>query len=224
MLFPITCLDDFFEDPDLVRQFALSLEFCPSPGGAWPGTRSSPLHEVNPNYFSYFCRKLFSLYYDPTKFPTNEYTVTTYFQLIEPFKNANGEIVPEANLGWVHTDGDDNVMAGLIYLNPNAALDSGTSIFKKKHVVGDLQLADKEDLYTTNIVTDKHVEALRRNRDNYVETLRFNNVYNRLICFDGSKLHAANNFNNSEPRLTQVFFINKIRADWFPVPSCKKVS
>ena len=62
--FPVTVLDNFYENPDLVRQFALSLDNSPDPTGRWPGKRSLSLHKVNRPFFDTFCGKLFNLFYD----------------------------------------------------------------------------------------------------------------------------------------------------------------
>ena len=39
MKFPITCYDNFYENPDYIREFALSLDYSPE-SGTFPGVRS----------------------------------------------------------------------------------------------------------------------------------------------------------------------------------------
>ena len=47
-IFPILCQDDFFDNPDEIREYALSLDYKSDENGHWPGVRTRPLHEINP--------------------------------------------------------------------------------------------------------------------------------------------------------------------------------
>jgi len=44
-----------------------------------------------------------------------------------------------------------------------------------------------------------------------------------MIAFGGEKFHGADSFSNdnTEQRLTQVFFVNNVMADWYPIPHLK---
>ena len=42
MRFPISCYDNFYEDPDYIRKFALSLDYSFT-SGSFPGCRSDCL-------------------------------------------------------------------------------------------------------------------------------------------------------------------------------------
>ena len=51
---PISCIDNFFELPDKIRDYALTadnLNWQPSLDGAWPGIRSVNLENVNIHLF-----------------------------------------------------------------------------------------------------------------------------------------------------------------------------
>jgi len=50
--FPLQIIDNFFEDPKEVVNFANTLDFNTGSYGYWPGTRTFPLHEVNYNFFN----------------------------------------------------------------------------------------------------------------------------------------------------------------------------
>ena len=41
------CMDNFFSNPDLIRKYALSLEYHRSKDGSWPGERSNTLNIIN---------------------------------------------------------------------------------------------------------------------------------------------------------------------------------
>jgi hypothetical protein len=214
MYFPITCVDNFFDNPDEVRKLALSLDFDKKEGH-YPGVRTQQLHEIAPDYFHYFCKKLFGLFYNLNESELG-WSVETNFQMIEPFKEDG------ANFGWVHRD-NNYVFAGIIYLTPNADLNSGTSIFKPKKLgFTSIHGDQKKKLFTDDVVTEEIKKSLEENNNRYVETVNFKNVYNRFISFGSNEFHAANSFYaGNEPRLTQVFFVKKIVADWFPIPSSK---
>ena len=125
--FPATCVDNFYSNPDKIREWALSLDYHPATNGEWPGKRSDKLHRVDPVFFELFCKKLFSIYFDVERNDIN-WIVHSQFQLIEPFDQDYNSI---KNTGWVHYD-DNAVFGGLIYLTPNIDPNCGTSIFKQK--------------------------------------------------------------------------------------------
>ena len=57
MRFPTLCVDDFYINPEKVRDFALSLEYS-KPEGIYPGERTKYLHEIDKKFFHQFCEKL----------------------------------------------------------------------------------------------------------------------------------------------------------------------
>ena len=44
MTFPITIVDNFFDDPDAIVEVANNLKYFNPQGGHWPGTRTKNLH------------------------------------------------------------------------------------------------------------------------------------------------------------------------------------
>jgi len=111
---------------------------------------------------------------------------STQFQICTEVENDN----------WIHHDTHD--IAGVLYLTPDAPLDYGTSIFRHK---------ESKILYGKEKTTENN-----RNEDEWEEIIRVNNIYNRLIIYNGWMWHRSNNFgfgNTLEnSRLTQVFFMN----------------
>ena len=221
MLFPTTCVDNFFDNPNAVRELAYSLDRAPAKNGEWPGSRTEPLHIVAPEYHNFFSTKLFSLFYD-FSCQKVDWDIGTYFQFLEPYSQNK-----LANVGWVHKD-DAFTLAGVIYLNENQQLDSGTSLFTPKKL-GALPIHDNEkhNFYKreSNITEDEYIKKLQENNNLFTETITISNVYNRMICYDANNYHKANGFTSEtgEPRLTQVFFVRKVVSDWFPIPSMRAV-
>lgn len=211
MFFPITCVDNFFQDPDAVRELALSLPYDKKEGN-YPGVRTKPLHEIAPDYFQFFCRRLFGLFYDYRKFNNVDWVVSTTFQKIEPFEGSDA-----ANVGWIHKD-KTCLFAGIIYLTPNANPDSGTSIFKPKKVnCVPINILERNEMFATNKGDERTEKALKENNERFIETVRFQNMYNRLVSYGGENYHGVNSYcTKTEPRLTQVFFVKNVIADWYP--------
>ena len=57
-------IDNFFDKPDLVREFALSLDYAPDDKGRWPGQRSESLHMIDYELYMSVMLKIMSIYTD----------------------------------------------------------------------------------------------------------------------------------------------------------------
>jgi len=203
--FPAICIDNFYSDPDGIRNWALSLDYKPAPEGQWPGLRSSPLHLVDPKFFQDFCHKIFSLYFD-TENTDIKWVVHTQFQLIEPY---DADPKSKKNTGWIHYD-DDTIFGGLIYLNPEIDVDCGTSVFRQdKESISSADFKQAKQTFYRSKRFLNYDNILSEHNSNFTETIVYKNLYNRFISFDGETAHKANSFFTEIPRLTQVFFVNK---------------
>jgi hypothetical protein len=56
-------------------------------------------------------------------------------------------------------------------------------------------------------------------KEQFDETINVSNVYNRLISFEASEYHAAQNYfgQDDESRLILVFFVSKFNAHSLPL-------
>lgn len=214
--FPITIVDDFYENPGLVRNFALSLEYYES-DGRWPGLRSDLISKLNPTLFETFNSKIFSLFYD---FDTSklEWEVNTIFQKIKSFSNVKDNI---KNNGWIHKD--ECLLSGVIYLNPNPQPNSGTSIYSlREGHVDDCPQITKNLHYSNSSEFDEleYKKEKTYNNGKFIETIKIENVYNRMILFERGIFHGVPSYycESNEPRLTQVFFVEYLNASsLFPI-------
>lgn len=207
-LFPIACIDDFYQNPDDIREYALSLEYYPSDGG-YPGKRTKAIHELDRSLFDHFCGRLMSLYYNFDNTQLN-WNIGTYFQLIE---NMSEDKNSPKNSGWIHQD-LGLVFAGIIYLTPGIDPSCGTSIFKLKNEQNydtfDITVRSK---FHTKQIDNNYDETIVKHNSQFIETARFDNYYNRLISFDSDVYHGVTNYYSStEPRLTQVFFLYNLES------------
>ena len=219
--FPSVCVDGFYDDPDEVLAWAKSCRYLPDPNGQWPGMRSDDLSKLDKDFVSRFSEKFFKIFFEQE---SPSFVLTTYFQVIKPFHEDKDHPM---NWGWIHTDSDPQEeqpgspeYAGLVYLSPDADLNTGTSIFKLKGKQAE-PLTDqpcKEDLFTFKGVDETvYADNMRHIRSQYEETVRYNNVYNRLIAFESKHYHAANNYHNDDYRFTQVFFVRSIESKTYPL-------
>lgn len=216
MSFPAFFIDNFYENPEKVLKIANNSIFL-QPDGHRPGRNSIPLHISNPEFFSDFCSKLFSIFYnfDSAKV---EWNVLTYFQKSECLDDN-----PESpkNMPWIHKD-DGNVIAGLIYLNENNLKNSGTSVYKLKKECSWDSFDNKippiaqyrYQFYKYGVYDEeKYIKRIKENYEIFEESVRFENRYNRLICYSGEEFHRAHSYYCEEPRLTQLFFVKSLNSD-----------
>lgn len=207
---PVMSVENFYEDPGAVREFALQQEFTPSEGGKWPGVRTQPIHNLNEELFNSFCRRLFGMLFD---FATTkvEWNVGTAFQFVEPTDAPTGSPL---NTGWIHVD-DVALFAGVIYLDEDPDPKAGTSVYTpKQRVPSDVYkgwVKTKENYYQYG-VDNGYEKTLSQHHDWFDESVRVNNAYNRMVIFDGGQFHAGH-FSSTKPRLTQVFFVNSLDTD-----------
>ncbi len=201
-IIPASVIDNFFDDPDAVRQFALSQEFD-SPRGSYPGYRSEQIADINPRLYNSLNSRVLSLFFDQYK-DALDIVVESQFQYIpERFEG-----------GWVHQDVDVNQrnLAGVIYLSPNAPLDAGTSIYRQVTEPDYEDLRLRNEFYHLGEISDieKYRQARNRFNSNYEKTLEIKNVYNRCIVYDCLEFHKESAFfgnTKDDARLTIVFFM-----------------
>ena len=202
MTYPITIVDDFFEDPDAIVEMATTYKYYPPETGNWPGVRTKQLHVIDERFFHYFGEKLHLIFHDVTP---EYWNMQTHFQKIQPFHKDQYD---RKNRGWVHQD-IDTFFGGIVYLTKDPEPDTGTSIYSAKKGYA-LQFKDeikmKEDLYVGKDIDDaQYYEAWDRAHEQYVETVSVKNVYNRFVMFNNKTHHGVQTFGTKE-RLTLNFF------------------
>ena len=221
-LFPITCVDDFYKDPYKIRELASSLDY-ENKIGNYPGVRSPLLHKVLPDFFNVFCQKFFSLFYN-YECEEVKWVIQSYFQKVYSYDDE------ELNVGHIHRDEGGCIFAGLIYLNPNPVLDSGTSLYSLKESETfdyDEEYSSREKLkrkFYRNELDDTtfYKQSLKKHNSKFKKTLEIKNIYNRLVSYPYDVWHSQSDFKmNDEPRLTQVFFVEKLQCPTTPLSRSK---
>jgi len=218
-LYPVTVISDFYENPDEIRKYALAQKYtyCHEMKDidyVFPGSRTKELRELSQSLYEKVCKKLISVFHLP-EYDVMRWQINTSFQIVEA----------EYGHGLIHQD-QNTVFAGVLYLTPDAPLDSGTSLFRKN-------ASYDKDLYWKQIKDNDERFKRKEHIDfsyhqMFDEVVRVNNVYNSLILFEGDIHHCANQFfgeTKQDSRLAQVFFITKIDANKessFPLLRVKK--
>ena len=182
---PIKIIDNFFEDPDKIREIAMGCEYknCEEhhTTGNWPGVRSDFINNVlGHDVFEELVFKMFKEIHPGKKL--NGYYAESFFQIC-------GE---DDGDSWVHQDNYPWCNGvSLIYLSPNPEKNSGTIIYEPVDCG-----YNAYDIW---------------NKDNYKEVEIIDNVYNRLVSYDQLEYHKSDTYfgdNTQNSRLTIVSFFD----------------
>ena len=174
--------DDFYGSPMAIREHALSLPFGVK--GNFPGVRT-----------------------DITKGSDNKATKLLFEYLIgekitwwpEEYNTAF-QYTTAKDESWIHYD--TTHWAGVIYLTPDAPLDSGTAIYRNK----------ESKIHTLDRKNPKSDYPGENNMEDWEPIVQVSNIFNRLVIYRGEYYHRSmlpgfgdNQFNG---RLFQTFFFN----------------
>ncbi|HSH88304.1 MAG TPA: DUF6445 family protein [Methylophilus sp.] len=206
-LYPVTIVENFYEDPDAVRAFALSQKYqyrhqLKDVPYVFPGARTKDLSVINKPLFEKVSNKIISLFHN-SDYEHMRWAISTNFQSVSE----------DYGRGVIHTDGNA-VFAAVLYLSPDAPLDSGTSLFRRNkqfdQTAYEKALKENDKRFAAGtIAMDTGYHSM------FDEIVRINNVYNTLILYEGRHYHAANKFFGKtlkDSRLAQVFFVSSIDA------------
>lgn len=117
-------IDNFLPDPNSVRQFGLSLSYRRrNKDEYWEGQRSEKVNLHNKNLEDNICRNIIKNYFSINEF---NYNADLYFH--KTMKNDLND--PQWINDKIHTD--KGIIAALIYLTPDAPINSGTQTYKNQ--------------------------------------------------------------------------------------------
>lgn len=158
--------DDFYENPYAVRDRALQQTFHKT-ADYFPGRRT----EIeNPEQMMHLKQELESLIHkEITQFPTSY--------------NTGYQYTIESDESWIHHDSTG--WAGVLFLTPNAPIETGTGTFRHK----------KTQIGTWDGVTDSPSDFNRqrhlRDMSEWEATNLAGNVFNRLVLYNGHMYHRS---------------------------------
>jgi hypothetical protein len=182
-------IDQFYNDVDEVRAFALEQEFAVR--GNFPGQRTVSF--------------------------LNDSTKSVIQNIIRPFAgeviwwggdySGSYQYTVAHDRSWIHSDYTTN-WAGICYLTPDAPLSSGTGLYRLKETGmrswNNLAHTDEEN---RNALHNRYSQDYTK----WDLVDRIGNVYNRLILYRGDLFHVSMDYFGSskyDGRLFQLFFFN----------------
>ena len=175
-------IDNFYENPDKVREFARSCEFQYHPNNH-KGRRTDLCYRfpgLKERFEELIGRKIRGW---------NHYGTNCCFQ----YCVKGDETVYHA---------DTQQYAGVLYLTPDAPPDGGTGLYRSRITK---KMKYKPEEYHT-VFRNGHLDET-----DFEMVDKIGNVYNRLILFDAQCLHAGINYfgtNKEDGRLFQLFFFD----------------
>jgi hypothetical protein len=219
MLFPNIIVDNFFDYPDKVREFALAQTYYKDTEHRWPGLRTDPIHEINLSLFHAIMDKIFSLMLDLRVDPA-QYNCDLRLQKTDASHKG----------GWIHVDGSECVAAFVIYLSPDADVAEGTSLYEIKDPISHIATVGmhidrkKESFADSSLIAETEKYRIEANSQ-YRETMFVGNVYNRMFLFDGTYPHGVKDFisSSSNPRLTLIGFLSNTNASQSPIQRMRAI-
>lgn len=184
-------IDNFYENPMEVREFALQQEYIKH--DYHPGIRTKKQFITDEHY------KKIKQYIKPFGYKnvkSNSSDTGTF------------QINTQEDVSWIHrdnyTNNENNIWAGIIYLTPNAPVSSGTGFYTFK----ENSCMDYHDLEFLN--NEDEIKKYCRDKTKWELSSSVGNIFNRLVLFHSNQYHISldyfgNDKNNA--RLIQLFFL-----------------
>ena len=229
MNFPSLQVNDFFDKPDHIRDYAESLTY-EKPDGNYPGLRAKPKNQFDFNLFEDINFKIIRLLYpDYQMFQSVGWNATSSFQKIK-YEDIEAHILNKEHpgKGWIHND-HESKFTSIIYLSKHD--DCGTALYSSKnsHMSNFNSVRAnpnfKNDYYhkNPNLKLDEYYKDLNEHLNTFKLECLFNSSYNKMIGFDGSNPHGAiYNLKPREERLMYISFFENIFAPHYPVPEMRR--
>jgi len=191
----IIVLDNFYENPYLLRDYALGLKYEPPENHGALGFRCESGRKLLDGTKELFEKLLHNTIPDGTNLGEWNYSTNGCFQ----WCNGSTQIVYHC---------DSQKYAGIVYLTPDAPINCGTSFLRhKKYKLRTSEIFSKNDWYDSSLnYNEPHLD-----KTSWEIVDSIGNIYNRLVIFDAQYIHAVTEYfgetiNNS--RLFQLFFFN----------------
>uniref|UniRef100_A0A6C0DWQ3 Uncharacterized protein n=1 Tax=viral metagenome TaxID=1070528 RepID=A0A6C0DWQ3_9ZZZZ len=193
----IIVIDNFYENPDSLREYALGLEYKP------PGNHGAVGYRCESG------RKIL----DGTKELFEKLLHKTI-----PHGNNHGEWNYSTNGCFQWCDGSTRIVyhcdsqkyAGIVYLTPDAPINCGTSFLRhKKYKLRTGEIFSKHDWYDS--LLNHNEQHIDKTPWEIVDSV--GNIYNRLVIFDAQYIHAVTEYFGEtikNSRLFQLFFFNLV--------------
>jgi FkbM family methyltransferase len=181
-------VDNFYENPDKVREFALNQEY--EIGGIGRGYIGNRTHQ---QFLFPGLKEKFEIIMGKKIIKWEEHGMNGRFQ----YCWAGQPLVYHC---------DNQQWGGMLYLTPDAPFECGTTLYAHKKTRARTYYDDGWDVSWKNVPGDPHLDGTPFEP---VDVL--GNVYNRLVIFDASCIHSASGYFGTVKencRLWQMFFFD----------------
>lgn len=201
--YPTLVIDNFFDNPERVRQFMNRCEFNLDED-MYPGVRTDSLEFIDSELHEYIKIKILSVFNEDWSKLNTAYSMNIQFEKITPYKDKHDI----RNNGMIHADCPCE-FGGVIYLDVDPDPDAGTATYTKTGEYAkmpDGMIEEWRKIYTKQDADIEKFQKLYKQFMGYFEeTVTVKPRYNRLVMFDGTTFHRCINF-GSKPRHTLAFF------------------
>jgi hypothetical protein len=202
----VLIIDNFLEYPSVVREWAINQKFYDAKEFTqmynrhtdWPGKRTQHVVDLDKMYADAVLNRIATL--SNRHFGISNISIKSYFQVT----------TKEDGDSWVHQD-NDVTLAAILYLNPNAPVTSGTSLYRCKNInAWESYMHTPEGYNTLKTINRLDNKDLYENLFEVTDTI--GNVFNRLVFYPGNMFHKSNDYFGTDirdGRLTQIFFMTQ---------------
>jgi len=192
-------VDNFYKDPDAVRDYALGVEYQEDKVRNWPGRDSE--HEHGKEELTKVCSDIVGM--ELTTKPCNK---CSYFRRTKVGQHGTQDVHFDPNPGLI--------WAGVIYLTPTLHPTGGTKFWKHKRTGWEfapgMAEAEQHGIQTHNDMVDFfNIEG--KDRSKWIETDNIAFKYNRLVMFNPFMWHSNGEWfgtDDQSARLVQLLFFH----------------
>lgn len=115
-------LNNFFQNPDNIREYALSLKYTKrNQDQYFEGIRTNNLKILNNGFYNDVCKKIIEIYFGKN---INEFDANLFFHQTSEEDKLDSQWIDDK----IHRD-IESVVAGIVYLSPNAPIECGTRTY-----------------------------------------------------------------------------------------------
>lgn len=195
----IIIVDDFYGNPNYVRDIGLNAKYDPTPGKNWPGKDS-----CSEFIFEGLTEKISGIVGEElVNKPCNK---SSYFRIARENEDGTQDIHFDPNPGLI--------WAGVCYLTPVEDFEGGTKFWRHiEYGWEKTPTLEEGKMFGINDITDmkKFFETDGKDRTKWIETLNVPFRFNRLVLFRPWLFHSNGSLfgtNDKNARLVQLFFFH----------------
>lgn len=191
-------IDNFYSNPIQTRDFVLKQNFFVE--GNFPGKRTR-------SFANESLKDIIQKYIEPFSGKIIDFPIPSKENIdLNNIYNGAFQYTTSRDRSWVHIDGYNN-WAGILFLTPEAPLDSGTGFYQFYD-----STSNESEMIKNNSKND--IDRFSQDMTKWKLVDKIGNVFNRLILFNSKRYHMSMDYfgdSIENGRLFQVFFFSTER-------------